>query len=159
MVDLDRVENTDFTAYSGIIISGGKIMLTTDDQEKYKRIFQFIKTAQCPILGICLGHQLMGLVYGAKVAKGEEVDEKEAIEIMNMSKLFTGIGNHEMFREEHTEYVMLPQGFELLAKSSSCVNESMRHLTEEKYSVQFHPEISGENGKRIIKNFVGMCGK
>ena len=85
------------------------------------------------------------------------IDKKEKIQIVNPDILFSSIPNNPIFREKHTEYTTLPKNFLLLAKSSSCQNEAMKHKTKNLYGVQFHPETSGNNGKTLLKNFLNLC--
>ncbi len=157
VVNLDKIEECDFESFSGIIISGAPILLTQVDLQKYVELFKFIKSVSVPILGICLGHQIMGLLYGSELHRGKMIDKKERIEIVKNDIIFSNIKDHSLFREEHSEYITLPKRFYLLAKSYSCGNEAMKHEYESKYGVQFHPEVSNNNGKQLLKNFVNMC--
>lgn len=154
---LNKLEDCKFKSFSGIIISGASTLLTQVNSEEYLRLFKFVKTVKTPILGICLGHQIIGLLYESEIRKGELVDRKEYIEIVKDDTLFTNIKNKSLFREEHSEYITLPKGFSLLAKSKSCDNEVMKHKSKSIYGVQFHPEVSKDNGKKIFKNFLEMC--
>jgi GMP synthase-like glutamine amidotransferase len=44
-----------------------------------------------------------------------------------------------------------------LGTSDACVNEVMRHESKDLYGVQFHPEISGNNGMILLQNFYQIC--
>lgn len=81
----------------------------------------------------------------------------QRIEILKGNDLFIGIQDLAEFREEHAEFISLPKNFILMAKSKSCGNESMKHKSKSIYGVQFHPEVSGENGKKLFKNFLKLC--
>ena len=153
---LNEIKDCKFKSFSGIVISGASTLLTEINLEEYLRLFRFVKIVQIPILGICLGHQIIGLLYGSEIHKGEMIDKKEHIEIVNNDTLFANIKNNSLFREEHSEYITLPKGFYLLAKSKSCDNEVMKHKSKRIYGVQFHPEVSKDNGKQIFKNFLEM---
>jgi len=120
---------------------------------------EFVKKAKIPVLGICFGHQVIGMLYGAKAHIGEMIDKNEQVRVLEENGLFAGIAKEAVFREEHREFIDLPQGFELLAKSQTCANEAMRHKTKKLYGTQFHPEASGESGKKVLKNFLNMCGE
>jgi GMP synthase (glutamine-hydrolysing) len=53
----------------GIVFSGAPLLITEIDMSKYVEHVSWLKSFQKPILGICFGHQLLGLLYGAKGAK------------------------------------------------------------------------------------------
>ncbi|MFA5049863.1 MAG: gamma-glutamyl-gamma-aminobutyrate hydrolase family protein [Candidatus Micrarchaeia archaeon] len=157
VIGLDEIKGFDFSSFSGIIISGAPTLLTKSDLGKYLELFQFVKKVKIPILGICLGHQLIGLLYGAKVYLGNNINKMETIEIIEKDQIFEGILDKSLFREEHSEYIDLPLDFILLAKSKSCNNEAMKHKEKDIYGVQFHPEVSFEIGKKVLENFVRVC--
>ncbi len=158
VITLNEIKKNDFKSFAGIIISGAPTSLTEIDLQKYLNPFRFIKTINVPVLGICLGHQIIGLLYGSEIHKGRVIDKKERINlIVEKEVLFLGIKNHSLFREEHSEYVTLPDKFHLLAKSNSCDNEAMKHKSKKIYTTQFHPEVSGKNGTKIFENFLKMC--
>ena len=140
----------------GIIISGGP-MLVTEEKEKHLEKFGFLKTIAVPVLGICLGHQWIGVEFGSEIYKYERIKGKNEIEIIKYDELLKGLNTKEMFEENHCEWIELPNGFELLAKSENCDNEVMRCCDKKIWGVQFHPEISGEVGKMLIKNFCQIC--
>lgn len=157
VVKLSDIPKTDFHKFSGVIISGAPIILTQNNQQKYINLFSFVKTVNIPILGICLGHQLIGLVYGSELKAGQTIEKMEQIEIIEADNLFQGIANQSLFREEHSEHLALPKDFILLAKSPSCSNEAMNHQDKEIYGVQFHPEVSGDSGTKLFENFLKLC--
>ncbi|NCO97466.1 MAG: hypothetical protein COY38_04990 [Candidatus Aenigmarchaeota archaeon CG_4_10_14_0_8_um_filter_37_24] len=154
VIKFDEIEDCKFKSFSGIIISGAPTLLTQVDLKKYMSLFRFIKTVSIPILGICLGHQIIGLLYGSEVHVGKMVNKKEKIEIVKQDDLFLGIKNNSLFQEEHSEFITLPEEFQLLAKSKTCDNEAMKHKKRKIYGVQFHPEVSGSNGKMVLDNFL-----
>jgi GMP synthase (glutamine-hydrolysing) len=157
VIALNGIRDCNPESFSGIIISGAPILLTQGKIEKYMDLFKFIKTADIPILSICLGHQILGLVYGSHIHIGKKIDKEERIEIVKRDDLFLGIENRALFREEHSESITLPKEFCLLAKSESCANEAMKHKHKKLYGTQFHPEVSGSDGKKLFRNFLKMC--
>ncbi|MBI2111960.1 gamma-glutamyl-gamma-aminobutyrate hydrolase family protein [Candidatus Woesearchaeota archaeon] len=160
IITLNRLPDTDFTSFSGIIISGGPTFLSQINQEEYLRNFQFIKKTDLPVLGICLGHQILGLLYGSNIYHGERTSKQEQIDLLQPSQpdeLFIDVNNKSSFREEHYEFITLTDHFDLLARSDSCGNEAMKHKQKKIYSVQFHPEVSGKKGEIIFNNFLKIC--
>ncbi len=147
-------DNIDLTNVKGVVLSGAPILLTKTDPAIYLEKFSFLKTTTIPILGICFGHQLVGMLFGAKVYLGEENREQKEISLINESILFNELDNPCIFKEDHTEGIELPENFICLAQSDDYPVEAMEHESKKIYGVQFHPEVSGENGKRLLKNFL-----
>jgi GMP synthase (glutamine-hydrolysing) len=156
-VKLKDISRFDFKKYDGIVISGSTLMLTEMGREKAKKVFGFLNKIKIPILGICFGHQLFGFINDSSIGHGNLVNKKEKINFVQSDPLFKGVKNHSLFRDKHYEYISVPKNFILLAKSASCQNEAMRHKTKNIYCTQFHPEVSGKNGKRVFKNFLNLC--
>lgn len=159
VIDMNSLADIQFDRYQGIVISGAPTLLTESNIDLYKQRFSFIKNSSIPILGICLGHQIMGTLFGATISKGNCIDRMEPIEIVTDDPLFRDIENEALFREEHSEYISLPEDFLLLARSGSCGNEAMRHKNRLLYGVQFHPEVSGVAGGRLFANFLSYVEK
>ena len=149
-------EQPEFLSASGIILSGAPVLLTKTDPTPYLKRFAFIKDLQIPVLGICFGHQLLGMLYGAKVFLGKENRENTEIEILKSDPLFTGLSAKPVFAEDHTEGIDLPPGFIHLARSNDYKVEAMKHPAKNMYGVQFHPEVPGKNGEIVLGNFCGM---
>ena len=148
----------DFSRFDGIIISGSPLTLTNENKEAYLKLFPFIGEIESPILWICFGHQMIGHVMGTKYCIGDMIKWDNEIHIINKKEpLFAGIKTGSLFRESHEQHIMLPPDFILLADSDNCRNEAMKHKSKPIYWVQFHPEISGEVGKKLIGNFLEKC--
>jgi GMP synthase (glutamine-hydrolysing) len=146
----------DFKNSSGIIFSGSPTMFTEADHKPYIEKFSFVKEGKIPTLGICFGHQLMGILHGAKIFRGEEVRTRIKIEIVKEDPLFAGLSPSTEMNEDHIEGITLPAGFIHLATSSFYTIEGMRHPFLPLWGVQFHPEVSGETGKKLIGNFLKL---
>lgn len=158
VIPLSRLSRCDFGKYAGVIISGAPTSLTQVDLKEYLKPFQRLKDINFPIFGICLGHQILGLLHGSSIRQGaEHIDRLEPIEILIQDPIFSGIENHAQFREDHSEHISVPVGFSLLAKSATCINEAMKHRGKLIYGVQFHPEVSGRNGRAVLRNFLSLC--
>ena len=137
----------------GVILSGAPVLLTEIDSDVYTRQFEFLKTIMTPVLGICFGHQLLGLLFGASVFKGDAVRTETEISIVSTSGLFDGFDEKIKMMEDHTEGISLPSLFIKLASSGNYEIEAMKHINLNLFGVQFHPEISGEDGLKIVNNF------
>lgn len=147
----------DLTEFDKIIISGAPILLTESSIDDYLQWFHPILSYKNPILGICFGHQILGLIDGASISRCAEDRDWQEINILKDSSLFKGIENLSKFTEDHCEAIDTPNNYTVLAKSSNCSNEAMQHNTKSRFGVQFHPETSGKNGQKLIDNFLTLC--
>jgi len=143
----------------GIVFSGAPILITEIDMSKYIEHVQWLKSYQKPILGICFGHQLLGLLYGAKSAKMREDRNWQEIEIIEESPLFNRLPDCFEMMEDHCEHITIPPEFKLMAASDACINECMQHESKSIFGVQFHPEVSGNYGNILLENFYVICEK
>jgi GMP synthase (glutamine-hydrolysing) len=144
----------------GIVLSGGPLLLDRKLYlEKIVLDLEVLLEAHVPILGICLGHQLIAETHGAGIVRCPElINQEVSIRVLRQDPLFDGLP--EVFKawESHAEAIgNVPAGFDQLATSDSCRYEAIRHQQRPVYGIQFHPEASGAVGKRILKNFLGLC--
>ena len=141
----------------GIIISGAPILITEKDPEPYLALFSWLKTMDKPVLGICFGHQIIGLTYGALASRLREDRDWQTVEVIADCPLFDKLPSEIELMEDHCEAVSIPANFTHIAVSDACVNEAMMHQSKPLFGVQFHPEVSGNHGRVIIENFVHIC--
>lgn len=143
----------------GVIISGAPLLITEMDISLYLSKIQWIKTIEIPVLGICFGHQLIGLLFGAFGSRMKECRDWLTVEVFEACELFDKLPAEIEVMEDHCESISIPNGFQLVASSDECVNEAMKHFTKPIFGVQFHPEVSGNHGRIIFENFVKLCEK
>jgi GMP synthase (glutamine-hydrolysing) len=141
----------------GVIISGAPKLITEIDMTPYLKSFAWIKESTVPVLGICFGHQIIGLLHGANGAQMREDRDFQEIEFFNEHPLIDRLPKVLSMSEDHCEAISIPSGFDLLASSDVCVNEAMGHKEKPLYGVQFHPETSGNHGAVLIHNFIKIC--
>lgn len=146
-------DEKDLPKYNGIVFSGAPILLSQIDFSQYIKDFQWVLTYEKPILGICFGHQLLGLLHGASVAMQHEDRDMQWIEVIAHNPLFDDLENPVQMQEDHCESISIPPGFELTAASDFTVNEAMHHKSKPFFGVQFHPEVSGSPGELLLENF------
>ena len=143
----------------GIILSGGKgnpyepLNLTTN--------FVALMNFQVPVVGFCLGHEIIAAAYRGRIKKLSEYhSKKEIVTITNSSDpIFSGMDKTEVsLVKRHSFHVSeLPQDFISLATSETSPNEIIRHKKLPVYGFQSHPEVSGEDGMLMVKNFLRIC--
>jgi anthranilate synthase component 2 len=115
-----------------------------------------------PILGVCLGHQLIGHLYGGKIAKIEpRHGQKSLIKKKINSKILQNInGNFEAMRYHSLviEKENFPSELNITATTKDGIIMAIEHFNYQVYGVQFHPESIGTfEGKKIIENFLEVC--
>lgn len=145
--------------YDAIVFSGAPILLSEVDKTPYFKDFNWILDYQKPILGICFGHQLLGMIHGAEIAMQREDRDWQWIEVIAHNPLFDDLVNPVQLREDHCESISVPRGFELAATSDFTVNEAMHHKSKPFFGVQFHPEVSDGQGAQILHNFCKFVKK
>lgn len=154
---LDFDPKYDLPDCKGVIISGAPILITEKDPEPYLARFEWLKTTEIPVLGICFGHQMMGMTFGALASRQKEDRDWQTIEVLTDCALFDKLGTEIELMEDHCECISIPAHFIHVGVSDSCVNEAMMHESLPLYGVQFHPEVSGNHGAVILENFVNIC--
>lgn len=156
IVDWKALTEPDCLSAKGIVFSGSPVLLTSNDANPYLDQLQWIHKITAPLLGICFGHQLIGLLHGCEIYKGMEVRTTIPIRIIKKDPLVNALEEHTLMAQDHTEGITLPSGFTLLASSENYPVEAMRHPTRKIWGVQFHPEVSGENGLQVFRNFISV---
>lgn len=124
---------------------------------------------EIPILGICLGHQSLGQVYGGKIVKaGQVMHGKTSLIHHTGEDVFAGLANPFTATRYHSlvvEKESLPDCFEMTAWTENDDGEleeimGIRHRTFAMTGVQFHPEsILTEHGHDLLGNFLNLVKK
>lgn len=143
----------------GVIITGAPLLITEQNVHPFIEKLTWIKQTRIPVLGICFGHQIMGLVFGAFASRMREDRDWQIIEVFEDCILFEKLPSEFEMIEDHCETISIPSGFNLVASSDACVNEAMQHETLPLFGVQFHPEVSGNHGRVIFENFIQFASK
>lgn len=112
-----------------------------------------------PILGVCLGHQSIGQVFGGKVIRAERLMHGKTSEVFHDGKtLFQGIPSPFTAARYHSlivEDVSLPAELEVSARTAEGEIMALRHREYPIEGVQFHPEsIITQHGKQLLQNFL-----
>ena len=147
-------------SFSGVILTGGDVHVHVPrDLAATALDEQILTLGTTPILGICLGHQLVAHHWGATIeALRTPVDRHEVVEIVRDDPLFAGLAPRIAVRMAHDDAVTtLPAPLVRLARSRFSEYEAIRHEERLVYGLQFHPEASGDTGLTILGNFVRLC--
>ena len=115
-----------------------------------------------PILGVCLGHQAIGQVYGGKIVRAPEPMHGKLSRVHHTGKsVFRGLNNDFMATRYHSLTIApesMPADLEVTAVSEDGVIMGVMHKTHPVHGVQFHPEsIASENGHALLQNFLRMA--
>lgn len=115
-----------------------------------------------PVLGVCLGHQAIGHVFGATVGPAPELMHGKTSEVIHRSiGVFAGVESPVLATRYHSliiERSTLPECLQITAETSDGLIMGVRHDTLPIEGVQFHPEsILTSAGHRMIGNFLEQC--
>jgi len=122
-----------------------------------KVIEQFM--SQVPILGVCLGHQCVGEVFGARIVRaGRLMHGKTSLVYHNGKGLFRGVASPFEATRYHSLLVRrdsVPRCLEIIADTKRKEIMGLRHRKYPVWGVQFHPEsILTKEGKKLLGNFL-----
>jgi anthranilate synthase component 2 len=115
-----------------------------------------------PILGVCLGHQALGEVYGGKVVRAGRIMHGKTSPILHLGRgLFAGLDNPFEATRYHSlivERESLPPSLEVVAWTPEGEIMGLKHRDTETWGVQFHPEsVLTRQGMKLIENFLTLC--
>lgn len=120
--------------------------------------------ARTPLLGVCLGHQAIGVAFGATVDRAPEllhgktsvVHHADTGVLSGLPDPFTATRYHSLTIQPDT----VPDELEVTARTDSGIIMGVRHTDLPIHGVQFHPEsILTEGGHRMLANWLGYCGE
>ena len=114
-----------------------------------------------PILGVCLGHQAIGQVFGGRVVRAEKVVHGKSSEVFHDSNsIFKGLESPFRAGRYHSlvvERESLPSCLQVSAETSDGVIMGLRHREKKIEGVQFHPEsILTQEGRKLLANFLAL---
>ncbi len=115
-----------------------------------------------PVLGVCLGHQALGMAFGGRVDRAVELMHGKTSQVRHAGVgIFVGLPNPFLATRYHSLDVRqdsLSEELQPVAWSADGTLMGMRHVRYPYWGVQFHPEsILTEAGPRLLENFVELC--
>lgn len=113
-----------------------------------------------PVLGVCLGHQSIGVAFGGQVVRASQLMHGKTSSIQHDGRgLFRGVQQPFVAGRYHSLVVAepLPDSLEMAARTEDGTIMGVRHRTFPVHGVQFHPEsvLTGE-GRQLLRNFLEM---
>ena len=114
---------------------------------------------ELPFLGVCLGHQIIGQVFGSKIIqarklmhwKTSKIKSKKIGILKNLPNIFEATRYHSLIIDKKT----LSKELEITAETEDVIIMGVRHKKFNIHGVQFHPEsIKTKLGMKILKNFI-----
>jgi GMP synthase-like glutamine amidotransferase len=143
--DLDDI--LDLGGHDGLIVMGGPQSANDPAMSAELHFVQQAIDAKTPVLGICLGAQLIAKALGAHVYRNREKEIGWAPVHLHAAAeedpVFGGLPSPATFFHWHNETFTLPPGADSLAYSDKCLQQAFRYR-EAVYGIQFHPEITAE---------------
>jgi anthranilate synthase/aminodeoxychorismate synthase-like glutamine amidotransferase len=117
-----------------------------------------------PVLGVCLGHQAIGQVFGGRVVRAKTLMHGKVSQVHHDGRgIFEGLKNPLTVTRYHSLVVdseSVPESLELTATAEGGVVMGLRHGTLPIEGIQFHPEsMMTECGKDMLANFLRRCGE
>jgi anthranilate synthase/aminodeoxychorismate synthase-like glutamine amidotransferase len=114
-----------------------------------------------PLLGVCLGHQAIGDVYGGKVVRADRLMHGKISPILHKGEsVFKGLPspfNATRYHSLLVERASLPDCLKITAETAEGEIMGLQHREFPVHGVQFHPEsILTENGKQLLQNFLDL---
>ena len=162
-VNVDVIRNDQITSnevlkrrYSKIVISPGP-----GNPNQSGNCLKIVKSLykKIPILGVCLGHQIIGQVFGSKITQAKKLMHGKTSKIMskktgvlrNLPKTFEATRYHSLIIDKKS----LSKDLEITAETKDGLIMGVRHKKYNVHGVQFHPEsIKTKIGIKILKNFI-----
>ena len=157
----DAIAVSEADKYDGVLISPGPG--TPEAAGISIELVKYCAQKKIPLLGVCLGHQAIGVAYGATVSRAPEllhgktsvVTHKNKSVLEDIPSPFTATRYHSLAIEKNT----LPTELEITGETESGVVMAVQHKTLPICGVQFHPEsVLTEHGYQMIGNWLEICG-
>ena len=147
--------------YDGVLISPGPG--TPEAAGISIEMIKFCAAKNIPLFGVCLGHQAIGVAFGATVSRAPELMHGKTSEIIhncegiyaNLPSPFTATRYHSLAIERAT----VPEELQVTGETEGGIVMSVKHKSLPIQGVQFHPEsVLTEHGHAMLANWLTECG-
>ena len=164
-VKVDVIRNDQITSYEILKKKYNKIVISPGpgNPDQSGNCLKIVKSLykKIPILGVCLGHQIIGQVFGSKIIQAKKLMHGKTSKIIskklgilrNLPKSFEATRYHSLIIDKKT----LSNHLEITAESKDGLVMGVQHKKYDVHGVQFHPEsIKTKLGIKILKNFIRL---
>ena len=151
-----QVQYNKLSSYDSIILSGRK-KYNKETNMQNNKIIEYCNNHNIPLLGICYGAEMINLYFGGSLIKMNNA-------INGLVKV-TSKKNNILLPKDNSVYVYqshrysicrLASDLELLGSSTVTEFEIFKHKKKNIFGLQFHPEMSGKDGRLILSNFLSL---
>jgi anthranilate synthase/aminodeoxychorismate synthase-like glutamine amidotransferase len=162
-VSVDVIRNDQISSKEIVKRKYGKIVISPGpgNPNQSGNCLRIVKSLykKIPILGVCLGHQIIGQVFGSKIIQAKRLMHGKTSKIMskrigimkNLPKIFEATRYHSLIIDKKS----LSKDLEITAETKDGLIMAVRHKNFHVHGVQFHPEsIKTKIGIKILKNFI-----
>ena len=162
-VKVDVIRNDQITSYEILKKKYNKIVISPGpgNPNQSGNCLKIVKSLykKIPILGVCLGHQIIGQVFGSKIVqtkklmhgKTSKIISKKLGILKNLPTSFEATRYHSLIIDKKS----LSRHLEITAESKDGLIMAVQHKNYDVHGVQFHPEsIKTKLGIKILKNFI-----
>lgn len=157
-IKFDQISSTNIENFDLFILSGSSQFPILSNVARYQHEIDLIKNSTKPIIGICLGFELIGYAYGARLI---EMPDKENgiidLKVTSPSGIFNNLPNFRIYESHRWVINELPADLIELARSKNGI-EVIKHKNKRLYGFQFHPEMFVEKtcGDEIFNNLLAV---
>ncbi|MFL6099347.1 MAG: aminodeoxychorismate/anthranilate synthase component II [Actinomycetales bacterium] len=157
----DEVTTQEAATYDGVLLSPGPG--TPEEAGVCMDMVRACADRAQPMLGVCLGHQALGAVYGGVVSRAPELLHGKTSQVLHQGEgVLTGLGSPFTATRYHSlavERDSVSDELEITAHTASGIVMALRHRSLPLEGVQFHPEsVLTEGGHRLLANWLSVCG-
>ncbi|TCO64637.1 aminodeoxychorismate/anthranilate synthase component II [Actinocrispum wychmicini] len=157
----DAPELDELDGFDGVLVSPGP-----STPERAGRSIEVVKRSAergLPVLGVCLGHQAIGVAWGATVDRAPELLHGKTSQVHHTGAgVLAGLPDPFTATRYHSLTILpetVPAEFEVTGKTETGIVMAMRHRELPLEGVQFHPEsVLTDGGHRMLANWLATCG-
>jgi len=148
-----------------VVLSGSSAPWSVHDSGSLDRLGEAVLHAGAPVLGICGGMQLLARFAGGRIATMVPADREELgygpVEVLDADDLLAGLAERPtVFHDHRDEVTVLPDGFQVLARTESCAIQAIAAPERRWWGTQFHPERFDDehpDGERVLRNYFSFA--
>jgi len=157
----DEVDVEEASEYDGVLISPGPG--TPEEAGVSIEMIKYCAEKKIPLFGVCLGHQAIGVAFGAKVSRAPELLHGKTSQVIHQGKgVLTNLPSPFIATRYHSlavEQDSVTDVLEITGATESGVIMTVRHKSLPIEGVQFHPEsVLTEHGHQMLANWLTECG-